>query len=373
MNNWRTTIATHFGPGCLAGVTLGDWLSLLVENRFQVGPAYWPRAAFLTGSAVINSVTKLMESLVYGRAIREVQEIPPPVFILGCWRSGTTHLHNLMCIDDRYAAPNLYQTMYPHAFLVGEPIARPLLGLFTPKQRFMDNMPMGLGEPAEDEMAFAITCRRSNMLSWAFRRNAAFYDKFLSFHEATPQERAAFGKSITEFLRKLTVRFRKPLILKSPNHTARVKLLLELFPQAKFLHLRRHPYDVYQSMCHMASRVIPVWAMQDYPPELIPDMVVETYRRLYDSFFDEQPLIPQGQYHEISYEDLATDPIGQVSGAYRALNLPDFEVVQDRMKTYADSVSNYQKNKHQEIPDAVKDRLQSEWSRAFVRWGYPRK
>jgi hypothetical protein len=37
------------------------------------------------------------------------------------------------------------------------------------------------------------------------------------------------------------------LILKSPAHTARMKLLHELFPGAKFIHISRNPYEVYQS------------------------------------------------------------------------------------------------------------------------------
>jgi hypothetical protein len=33
----------------------------------------------------------------------------------------------------------------------------------------------------------------------------------------------------------------KPLLIKSPVHTARVRLLLKLFPKAKFIYIHRHP------------------------------------------------------------------------------------------------------------------------------------
>jgi hypothetical protein len=36
-------------------------------------------------------------------------------------------------------------------------------------------------------------------------------------------------------------------------HTARVALLLQLFPDASFVYLHRHPLVVYQSACHMAD------------------------------------------------------------------------------------------------------------------------
>jgi hypothetical protein len=39
----------------------------------------------------------------------------------------------------------------------------------------------------------------------------------------------------------------KRLVLKSPPHTARVRLLREIFPGAKFVHISRDPYEIYQS------------------------------------------------------------------------------------------------------------------------------
>lgn len=38
----------------------------------------------------------------------------------------------------------------------------------------------------------------------------------------------------------------KPLVVKSPVHTARVRLLLRLFPRARFIYLHRPPLDVLQ-------------------------------------------------------------------------------------------------------------------------------
>jgi len=45
--------------------------------------------------------------------------VEPPVFILGVWRSGTTHLHNLLTRDTRFGYANLYQALNPHTFLDG--------------------------------------------------------------------------------------------------------------------------------------------------------------------------------------------------------------------------------------------------------------
>lgn len=44
-----------------------------------------------------------------------------------------------------------------------------------------------------------------------------------------------------------------PLLIKSPVHTARVRLVLGLFPRARFLYIHRDPYEVFQSAVHMAD------------------------------------------------------------------------------------------------------------------------
>ena len=46
-----------------------------------------------------------------------------PLFILGIWRSGTTHLHNLFAQDDRFAFANNYQVCFPRTFLTMEKLA----------------------------------------------------------------------------------------------------------------------------------------------------------------------------------------------------------------------------------------------------------
>ena len=47
MRNWREQLQAVTGPGLLAGITLGDWLSLLRANGFRVHPLFFPRAALI--------------------------------------------------------------------------------------------------------------------------------------------------------------------------------------------------------------------------------------------------------------------------------------------------------------------------------------
>lgn len=369
MNQLKNWIINRFGPACLAGITARDWLGLLLENGFRISPCYWGKIPYISISSVCTSTVATVEQFVHGRGIRNT-ESHTPLFIVGSWRSGTTFLHTLLCLDQQYSSPSLFQTMFPHSFIVSEPWLRPMLEMGTPDKRFMDNMPMNLKEPHEDEMALAIMCRRSNMLSWAFPKNAQTYDKYLAFSDVSERDREAWKRSFDQFVRKMSYHTGKPVILKSPNHTARIKLLLELYPDAKFLHIYRNPYSVFRSMLHMTKAVTQVWGLQYFPPDDLPAMVVDTYRRLYDAYLDQKSLIPDGQLAEIRYEDFAAAPVETLQQVYTDLAIGGFENAKPSFDEHVAAKAGYKKNKHSPIDPAHIALINENWSRMFETFGY---
>jgi len=57
------------GPGLFAGITTGDWMDLLRENRFAVDPPYWWRAAVITLGSLGNSLARSREEAVLARLL----------------------------------------------------------------------------------------------------------------------------------------------------------------------------------------------------------------------------------------------------------------------------------------------------------------
>src|SRR3954465_15667549 len=96
---WRDTFLRWFGPGMLGGVTFGDWCRLLRDNHFNIPPRRLMRALAITAQSAQNSLMRRIEDSRFAEATRET-EVLPPLFVLGHWRSGTTHLHNLLTVDD---------------------------------------------------------------------------------------------------------------------------------------------------------------------------------------------------------------------------------------------------------------------------------
>ena len=119
MPNFGDWMHTTFGPGWFAGINAGDWLRLLVRERFSISPAYWPRAAFVSGLSVVTSAFQTVEDLMYKRRLRDIS-IQPPLFVLGHMRSGTTHLHNLLSLDHRFGHPTMFEVNFPQSYLLAE-------------------------------------------------------------------------------------------------------------------------------------------------------------------------------------------------------------------------------------------------------------
>ena len=110
---------------------------------------YWPRVLAVTLQSVNNSLWKWREDRLYGPAVAGVA-VPPPLFILGHWRNGTTHLHNLLAVDPQFAFPNNYQVVCPHTFLCTEERNAASFDLLLPQHRPQDNVRLGMGLPQED-------------------------------------------------------------------------------------------------------------------------------------------------------------------------------------------------------------------------------
>jgi omega-hydroxy-beta-dihydromenaquinone-9 sulfotransferase len=368
---WRKRLLIHCGPNLLSGITVRDWLRLLRENRFALDPRCLARAASISACAATNSVVKRYERLRYGRRLDEV-EVLPPLFVLGHWRSGTTHLHNLLSCDDRFAAPSFFQTFWPHTFLSTEGPLAALPGFVLPKRRAYDNVRLSATMPCEDEFAMCVCGFRTPYLAKVFPRRAAHYDRFLTFRDATEREVADWKRAFLQFLRKLTLRHGgKPLVLKSPTHTGRLKLLMELFPGARFVHIHRDPYAVFKSTMNMWLSSLPFGRLQRSDGIDWAGRVLRQYREMYDAFFEHRRLAPPGVVHDVRFEDLERDPVGEVRKLYAALGLPDFAHMEPRLREYAAGLAGYRKNVYRELPPEQRDAVRTNWRRCFDAWGYP--
>lgn len=360
------------GHNYLAGITAGAWWNLLCENRFAVDPPYWHRAAFVTLVSLLNSYYRRKEERRYGEAVRQVELVHPPLFILGHWRSGTTLLHYLLAQDtEQFAYANTYQVVNPNTFLCTEEVNSRRFAAFVPAKRPMDNMRLGFDTPQEDEFAPLLLTFRSLYLGITFPRREDHYSRYLTFHDVPRAEIEEWQGALLWFFKKLTWKYGRALLIKSPPHTARIRWLLEMFPQARFVHIHRDPYRVFQSQRHYFDTAVWYTYLQRPYVDRIDEGILRRYNVLYEAFFADRPKIPDGHYHELRFEDLERDPVAEVKRIYEHLGLAGFQQFEPKLQAYVSSLDGYAKNEYPPLDDDSRRRVAREWAKSFEVWDYP--
>ena len=245
------------------------------------------------------------------------------------------------------------------------------LQFFMPKRRPMDNVEWDMRSPQEDEFALCNLTFKSPCMGWVLLKKRDHYDRYLTFRDVPRAQIDQWQESLLWLLKKLTFKHGRPLVLKSPPHTGRIRLLLEMFPTAKFVHIHRNPYTVFQSS-RKTFLVNYTWhRLQRAPLDDLDDRLIEQYRRMYDAFFEERGLIPNGNFHEVAFEELESDPMGQMQKLYESLGLPDFRECEGALRRYVDSLVGYKKNKFSNLPVELRGRIAERWKPCFDEWGYP--
>ena len=166
----------------LAGSKFSNFLKLLKQHK--VAPAFKTRAWLNGLISFILSILAIGDKFVYALVKRKKQVIHPPVFVLGHWRSGTTHLHNLLCVDERFGYATTFQTVFPnHLFGFKAPLLW-LMRLLMPASRPVDNVPLDPDNPQEEEFGLGNVMDISYYNWWYF---PADWDYFLKYNLALDQ------------------------------------------------------------------------------------------------------------------------------------------------------------------------------------------
>jgi hypothetical protein len=358
-----------WSPRFWHAMRLGDWLKLLVENRFAVHPIRIPMAFLISMVAAFNSVMAFIQRLKYGRRIEETQLSDPPVFIIGHWRSGTTFLHELMVLDDRFTYPTTYQCFAPQHFLLTEWFFANYWGFLLPKQRPMDNVKTGWQRPQEDEFALLAMGIRTPYRRMAFPNRTPPDQEYLNMEGISVKDLETWQDGLREFVKSLTLKDSKRVILKSPTHTGRVEALSRMFPGAKFIHITRHPYSLFPSTRRLWHSLDTVQGLQLPRNEHLDELVYDSFDRMYQGFDSQSTALPDDCLYELRYEDLVQDPVGKVRDIYQQLQLGDFEHVRPTLERYVDAQKGYQTNRY-ELDEDLRDELRRRWANYFEKYGY---
>ena len=301
--------------GCIRPTTL-----LAGLRHGSVSPRRFPVALLLTASGLAVEPFAWLQALIYGRRIQACACPDNPVVVIGHWRSGTTYLHQLLAADPAAATARNHFTIAPQAALVLKPLLKPLLKWGMTQHRPIDAVPWGAEDPQEDEVGLARLTMDTNMAGIAFPQHYPTH-----FRRAVLNSTPEFEQTLLHFTRLTWLHEgagKNHLVIKNSAHTARVALLLRLFPRARFVYLYRRPIDSIRSLAQVKQRLAQLVGLQEPPSSL--RQVEETaaaHDQLQEAFARSRHLIPKGQLVEIAYDDLVQSPLNTLQRIYSALKI----------------------------------------------------
>jgi hypothetical protein len=196
---------------------------------------------------------------------------PPPFFILGCPRSGTTLLQVLVDSHPDIAIP-------PESFLFDR--FGPILASYG-----------NLAEPAARRRLAADLLADERIRDWEL---AAGPDDLLS-QIKEPSAAGLFGALFALYAKKQgKTRWGD----KTPQHALRIPELLAVFPEARIIHLVRDGRDVAESTARIAIGPCSILA------------IARRWKLYLNTVREAAARLPPAQFTEVRFEDMVRDPAG---------------------------------------------------------------
>jgi len=230
-------------------------------------------------------------------------------------------------------------------------------------------MMAGWEHPQEDEFALCNLGLPSPYLTLAFSNHPPQYQEYFELSQVSPERRRRWQQGLMWFLKCLTLRCPKRVVLKSPPHTFRIRVLLEMFPKARFVHIVRNPYTIFPSTVNLWKRLYRNEGLQVPRYAGLEDHVFDTFIRMYDVFERDRQLIPPGQFSEVRYEDFMAEPMANMERIYDELHLDGFEQIRPKIEAYFAAKADYKTNRYQLAPE-MRAEIARRWAFFFDRYGY---
>ncbi len=272
------------------------------------------------------------------QALRERPEIvhtrlPPPIFVLGLFRSGTTILHRLLGEDpDNRTLPH-WESFDPTPWPEGPARAQRTLSRFL---RMADVLspnikaihPMDAVQTDECRGMFTnvfrtpqlnVQYRAGSYVDWLFEQDAR-----IAYRHHKRQLQLVYAQRPHG----------KRLVLKDPTHTFFVDAILDVFPNARFLFIHREPADTLSSICSLYAYTRSVFS-DDVDAHAIGKELVSSYlmQRL-EPALDTLDRLPKGRVAHVRAPDLSRDAVGTIEEAYHVLGIELGQKARRRMREY---------------------------------------
>ena len=265
------------------------------------------------------------------------QKVERPLFIIGNFRSGTTFLQRLLCMDvPNFSGGTSWELVLAPSFtarqlvkginIVDKWIGRPLrriVALIEKRYFSQDTTHKTNMRTHEEDEIFFIHCFTSFFMTFADPVPEP-YNVYYKFETLVPPHKKAKAMAYFEGCIKRHMRFHRGsrhYLSKSPTFTARCISLRKKFPDARFVYLVRNPLDMLPSLMDRFSQV---WVLLQKEGTRFPykDTLVDFVHHWYVDGLETLKDFSDEQVKIVEYDSLITNPINTIEAIYSWMGIP---------------------------------------------------
>ena len=313
--------------------------------------------------------------------------IDAPIFIVGNGRSGTTHIQRIFSADDeRFSYFKTWELLLPSILqrkAVGllEALDRRVLGglvrrrLRSSEDRALEEIRklkdwQSTGSEEDDFVMFTNWSSVSLTLPFPYKEL-----DYLFWTDRNPAEKR---QRILGFYRSMLQRLlycregERIHCCKSPQFTLKMRSILEVFPDARFIVMLRHPYETIPSLLDLMSQY---WRGMGAPEDLVEssaDLLGEIQIAQYRHALEVVDELPEDRQIVVEFRDLLADPKQVVEEIYARFGL-EISAKFDRFLEQQREAAKTFRSQHAFEPEAqgpARERVHRELADLFDRFGW---
>jgi hypothetical protein len=374
-----------------------DFETMLTMLKVANSPAtFSPRRTLFVDSLVAvtllfstaNRVVERIDDALYP-AQRE-QPLGKPVFIVAAPRSGTTFLHRLMSLDAQFTTFKLVQTFFPtiSGYRAIDAVRRlngAVGGALNRLQKAVDHEyfgaweglhDTGLNQDEEDEALWALAFATPAI--WLV---LPFPERFkhLRFIDRLPADKRA--KLVAHYRgcvqRHLYAHPGQQLLGKNVLMPGRFEIVTEALPEARFIHILRHPYEAVPSTLSLFTVPwrwhSPGLALDGSEARALAQLTIDYYKFLHQKQLASDRA-GDNRFFSLTYRSLLADPVARIGEIYERFELSLTPPLETRLRREVEQQRKF-KSEHTyslEQFGLTREYVYSELAELFEYYGFAR-
>lgn len=259
------------------------------------------------------------------------ENVRAPVVIIGLPRCGTTALHQLLSVDPQF--------QWLPAWLAGHPRPRPPRAEWESNELFRASVADYLAEgvnalhdirPSDPEECIRVMRQSFCSMTWVSSFPLpAYYEWF-----AAADERPSYRRYKDNLRLIGSGQPHEPWLLKNPSHTFGLGAMLDVFPDARFVHIYRDPVETIVSGASLVARS---WAGDGagfFSREELGAHRLDVWGTAADRMEVARSRIPIEQIIDVDHRDFAASPHEVMQRIYNYFDLVLSAEVEARMREH---------------------------------------